>query len=249
MFWGLEAASRARYHATPHHATPGHLTRYPRRPYIQCFLGHRPLVKILELIILAAGAAFILIQLYSVLGRRVGRQPEDGPARTGAPLKAIDDARPVPPVPVEGAANLTGLAALRARDPSFEPARFVQGSRAAFQTIVKAFAAGDRATLKPLLSPEVMQQFEAVIETHEAAGRSEVVEFLHPPRADLESAAVVGDMARVSVRFLAEYRSRTTDDQGEGIDDQRTAEIWTFERSLKSRDPNWVLIHVDAAEA
>ncbi|MDB5495330.1 MAG: hypothetical protein JWP86_2667, partial [Phenylobacterium sp.] len=24
---------------------------------------------------------------------------------------------------------------------------------------------------------------------------------------------------------------------------------WTFERNLKSRDPNWTLIHVDAAEA
>ena len=202
-------------------------------------------MKILELVILAAGAAFILIQLYSVLGRRVGRQPEDAPATVpsapGAPRALVP--------PADEGKSLTGLAALRARDPSFDPARFVQGSRAAFQTIVKAFAAGDRATLKPLLSPEVMQQFEAVIDTHEAAGRSEVVEFLHPPRADLESAEVVGDMARASVRFLAEYRSRTKDDQGEGVDDQRTAEIWTFERSLKSRDPNWVLIHVDAAEA
>ena len=27
------------------------------------------------------------------------------------------------------------------------------------------------------------------------------------------------------------------------------AELWTFERHLKSRDPNWLLVHVDAAEA
>ena len=32
-------------------------------------------------------------------------------------------------------------------------------------------------------------------------------------------------------------------------DDRRTAEVWTFQRNLTSRDPNWTLIHVDPAEA
>jgi predicted lipid-binding transport protein (Tim44 family) len=61
---------------------------------------------------------------------------------------------------------------------------------------------------------------------------------------------VVGaDLARLTVRFLAEFRSRTTGPEGEGVDDRRTAELWTFERHLKNRDPNWTLVHVDAAEA
>ena len=51
------------------------------------------------------------------------------------------------------------------------------------------------------------------------------------------------------MRFLAEFRSRTKGPEGEGVDDRRTAELWTFERPLKSRDPNWLLVHVDAAEA
>jgi predicted lipid-binding transport protein (Tim44 family) len=76
------------------------------------------------------------------------------------------------------------------------------------------------------------------------------VEFFHPPRADLEKAEVVqGDLARITVRFLAEFRSRTKGPEGEGVEDRRTAELWTFERRLKSRDPNWLLVHVDAAEA
>ena len=76
------------------------------------------------------------------------------------------------------------------------------------------------------------------------------MEFLHPPRADLEKAEVAGaDLAKLTVRFLAEFRSRTKGPEGEGVDDRRTAELWTFERNLKSRDPNWVLTHVDAAEA
>ena len=68
-------------------------------------------------------------------------------------------------------AALTGLAALRARDPSFDIARFLQGARQAFQMIVKAFAAGDRNTLKPLLAPEVMTTFETAMAEREREGR------------------------------------------------------------------------------
>jgi predicted lipid-binding transport protein (Tim44 family) len=53
----------------------------------------------------------------------------------------------------------------------------------------------------------------------------------------------------MTVRFLAEFRARSKGPEGEAVDDRRTAELWTFERNLKSRDPNWTLIHVDAAEA
>ena len=204
-------------------------------------------MQILELIILAALAAVVLFQLYAVLGRRVGRGPEDmsqapaGPAGAEAPrgaVPAIADDSP-----------LGGLAAMRARDPSFDVGQFLQGARGAYQLIVKAFATGDRAALKPLLAAPVMEGFEAAIHQRESQGRSESVDFLQPPRADLESINLLGDVAKASVRFLAELRSRTKGADGEAVDDRRTAEVWTFERNLKSRNPNWTLIHVDAAEA
>jgi predicted lipid-binding transport protein (Tim44 family) len=146
-------------------------------------------------------------------------------------------------------APLSGLAAVRARDPSFDIGQFLQGARGAYQMIVKAFAAGDRAALTPLLAPQVMEGFETAIHERETEGRTESVEFLQPPRADLESINLLGDVAKASVRFLAEQRSRSKGSEGEAVDDRRTAEVWTFERNLKSRNPNWTLIHVDAAEA
>jgi predicted lipid-binding transport protein (Tim44 family) len=115
--------------------------------------------------------------------------------------------------------------------------------------IVIAFAKGDRTTLKPLLSPTVMEGFEAEMQKREKEGRSESVDFLQTPRADFEGVDLIGDIVKASVRFLAEFRSRTSGPEGDAVDDKRTAEVWTFERNLKSRDPNWTLIHVDAAEA
>jgi predicted lipid-binding transport protein (Tim44 family) len=204
-------------------------------------------LQVLELIIFAGLAGVVLYQLYAVLGRRVGRQPEETPADAAAPAAArqpamIDQAD-------DDGVGLTGLPAIKHRDPSFDLGRFLSGAKGAYEMVVRAFAGGDRETLKNLLAPNVLSSFESVIDDREAAGATETVEFLHPPRADMERADLRGDVASITVRFLAEFRSRTKGPEGEAVDDKRTAELWTFERSLKSRDPNWILVHVDAAEA
>ncbi|WP_249138053.1 TIM44-related membrane protein TimA [Phenylobacterium montanum] len=202
-------------------------------------------MQVLELLILAVLAAVVLYQLYAVLGRRVGRQPEDGLTapvhRVGAPAAPQPEAEAEP--------QPAGVAAIRARDASFDIGRFLDGARIAYETIVKAFAEGDRETLRRLVSEEVFARFDPVIAARAAENRHETVEFVHPARTDLDFAEVVGDLARAKVRFLAELRSRTHGPEGEAVDERRTAEIWTFERYFTSRDPNWTLVRVDAAEA
>ena len=206
----------------------------------------------LQLILFAILAGVVLYQLYSVLGRRVGRQPEDeAEAKARAEAFERGEARPAvaEPEPIPDGVVLTGLAALRARDPEFDVGRFLAGAKGAYQMVVKGFAEGDRETLRRLLSPAVYDSFEAAIAAREAEGATETVEFANPPRADLESATMDGDIAKVVVRFLAEFRARTRNAEGEAVDDRRTAELWTFERDVTSRDPNWTLVNVDAAEA
>lgn len=198
-----------------------------------------------SLVILAALAGVVLFLLYSVLGRRVGRMPEDAPVvAPGEP-----PVRKAPAAPAEELTPLTGLAALKAGDPAFDVGKFLEGARGAYQLIVRAFVGGDREQLKKLLSPEMMATFEGAIAQREAEGRTESVEFQGEPRADLEGVDVEAGQARARVRFLGEYRSRTKGPEGEAVDDRRTAEVWTFERPVASRDPNWILARVDAAEA
>ncbi len=205
-------------------------------------------VQLFVLVIFALLAAVVLYNLYAVLGRRVGRQPTDDPqpATAGVPAEHA----PVQPDRAAGDVELGGLAAVKARDPAFDMDKFLDGARSAYQMIVRAFAAGDRATLKGLLAPQVMDRFEAAIAAREAEGKSESIDFVHPPRTDLETSEVDGDRARIKVRFLGEFVSRTKAAGGqEASAERRTAETWTFERDLSSRDPNWTLVRVDAAEA
>jgi predicted lipid-binding transport protein (Tim44 family) len=201
-------------------------------------------MQVVELLIFAALAAVVLFQLYSVLGRRMGRQPEDAKAGSARQVGERLAARPEQPTPIA-----PGLAGLKARDPNFDPQRFLQGARSAYEQIVKAYATGDRDLLKRLTSSAVYRVFESALTAREAANRTEQVEFLQPTRADLDDASINGDTARVRVRFLSELRSRTKDSSGEAVDDRRTAEFWTFERLVASRDPNWTLARVEAAEA
>lgn len=209
------------------------------------------------LIIAAVVALFVLFQLYNVLGKKIGRQPEDNartlpkvggkPAPAGANGTAADAGARSPALE---AAALVAISGLKAREPGFDPSRFLEGARQAHESIVRAYAAGDRDTLKPLLTAPVMESFETGIAAREARGDVEQAEFIHPPRADLELATVEGERAVAKVRFLAELRNRVTPAEGEErVEERRTAEHWTFERALGADDPNWVLARVEPASA
>nr|WP_029086583.1 TIM44-related membrane protein TimA [Brevundimonas aveniformis] len=205
---------------------------------------------LIQMIVFAAVAAVLLVLLYNVLGKKVGRQPEDRPAVAAPPGNEVqaETSRPDWGVAMDPAAA-EGAAQLRSRDPGFDPARFLDGARQAYETIVRAYAAGDRETLKPLLAGPVMTSFEEGITRRESSGTTEVVELPHPPRADLDHAEVHGDLARARVRFLAEMKSEITHEGVSTTEERRTAELWTFERRIGSGDPNWVLARVEEARA
>lgn len=200
-----------------------------------------------QIVVFALIAAFVLFQLYNVLGRKVGRQPGD--EAKAAPPPTVPDTATVKPA-ITDAVTLAAVAGLKARDPAFDPQRFLDGARTAYESIVRSYAAGDRAALKPLLTPSVLESFEAGITARETRGETETVEFLHPPRADIETATAEGDKAVAKVRFLAELRSHINKEGAEAqVEERRTAENWTFQRTLGAADPNWVLARVEPASA
>ena len=206
------------------------------------------------IVVFAVIAAVVLFQLYNVLGKKVGRQPEED-ARSKPATALTNTATPDPSGGRPGALDavtLASIAGLKARDPNFDPIRFLEGARQAHETIVRAYAAGDRETLKPLLTPTVMASFEAGIAAREARGETEVAEFLHPARADLEQASAEDNRATAKVRFLAELRNTVTPADAAAepqTEERRVAELWTFERTLGASDPNWVLARTEPAAA
>src|SRR3970282_1390155 len=119
-------------------------------------------------------AVVIFIRLRNVLGRRTGseRPPYDPYAapdakRAGAP-EANEPVVALPRgrcgrTPTKASPFGQSLAELMRADPAFDPGQFLDGSKAAYEMIVMAFAEGDEAMLRQLLGDDVYDGFERAI--------------------------------------------------------------------------------------
>lgn len=221
-------------------------------------------VQFLDIIIFAAIAVALGLRLRSVLGRRTGNErrhdplnqklPRDKPGREGAAEERARDKvvqlpgrGPVPEGAAGEAAGLPGIAQIRAADPNFDPAVFLGGARAAFEMIVGAFAAGDSATLRPLLSDEVFANFDSAIKARAQANETLATTLVGINSAEIIEAGLDGRTALVTVKFVTEQINVTKDAEGRIIDgDPSTVaaitDIWTFARNTRARDPNWTLV-------
>jgi predicted lipid-binding transport protein (Tim44 family) len=209
--------------------------------------------QLLDILLFAGVAGFLLFRLRSVLGRRTGnerRRPDPFAPRPVAPppSSSFGGAPPdmVQPAPV-AAIGTDGLAALRAADPSFNADAFLAGVRTAFEMIVKAFAAGDTATLQPLLSPDVFAAFSEAIRARQAAKEAHETKIVAIKVAVIEQVAVENANGLVTVKLVTDQINATRAADGsvvEGDADKaiEKTDFWTFSRPLRSRNPNWILV-------
>jgi predicted lipid-binding transport protein (Tim44 family) len=211
----------------------------------------------IDIVFFAVVAAFLVLRLRSVLGRRTGeeRPPPDLVAQrpTGTVIDLAGARKPVAePVPAGPAGP--GLAAIRAADPAFDPEVFLGGARAAFEMIVGAFAAGDARTLRPLLSDEVYRNFTTAITSRARAGERLETEVVRIRSAEPEAAGLDGSIAHVTIRFVSDQINalRDADDKVVEGDPDHAAEVideWTFRRDLRSPNPNWELVATRSPES
>ena len=144
-----------------------------------------------------------------------------------------------------------GVAAIRAADPSFEPIGFTAGARAAFTTIVEAFAKGDTAALRPLLDGPTYASFEAAIRGRAERKEKAETTLIGFEASDVAAASLQGSEAAVTVRFVSEQINVVRNADGQIIDGnpnevQKVIDLWTFRRDTKSSDPNWLLIKTES---
>jgi predicted lipid-binding transport protein (Tim44 family) len=209
--------------------------------------------QLLEILLIAAVAGVVLFRLYSVLGRRTGgeRPPQESRLPDREPDQVVAASEKVKPLASrlpERSADpvLNGLIDISLADKSFDKDRFLTGARAAYEMIETAFATGDRAALKPLLSEEVFAAFDAAIKARETQGRHCVFTFVGFKDAKIVGAALRNRTAEVTLSFEAEFISATLDAngntvEGDGKSVRDVTDIWTFCRDVRARDPNWTL--------
>ncbi len=201
-----------------------------------------------DLILFGMVAAFLVLRLRSVLGKRQGyeRPPADGRPAPPVPM-GREAPRTAPPAgPAMSTAVAQAVSRIGAVDPSFDPAGFLHGAEGAFRMIVGAFAGGDRQTLRGLLSDDTYAGFEQAISGRENNGESQRTEIRAVNAVSIDAADLRGTLADVTVRFVTDQVNMTTGKNGEVVTGSdaitELTDLWTFQRELSDKDPTWRLV-------
>lgn len=212
--------------------------------------------QMIQIVILAGIALFLILRLRNVLGTREGfekpRELPSTPARNrdrsfeviegGSVDHDIGDF--IDPDSDAGKA----LAEMKRIDPEFGVADFSHGARSAYEMIVMAYENGDIDALKDFLAPEVYASFEASIEARKAKGYSVEASFAGIREVKLMDAHYdgVSSEADITMRFVGELTSVVKDSEGRIVEGapgemKQQRDVWTFSRDMTSDNPNWLL--------
>ncbi|RVU36229.1 Tim44 domain-containing protein [Hwanghaeella grinnelliae] len=218
--------------------------------------------NLIDILIFAGIALFLIIRLGSVLGRRTGHQEpptnvfgagkkdEDAKNDNGNVVQLPQDRKPGEEddafAEAEGPLD-AGLTQIKVADPDFNPNEFVSGSKMAFEMVLVAYTEGDEATLRNLLSPEVFDNFRQALKARSDAGQRLEEALIGIDGADILEAKMEGSNALVTVKFVSQQAHALYDSEGKVIEGDpnkivSVTDIWTFKRDTRSHDPNWALV-------
>jgi predicted lipid-binding transport protein (Tim44 family) len=212
---------------------------------------------VIQLLVLAGVAVFLVLRLKNVLGTREGFEQKPkmngqaGPARSRPNLEVVqvgddpDIADHVDPKSKSGLA----LAAMKTAEPDFNVTEFLSGARGAYEMLLMAFEDGNKDLLKQFLSDDVYTSFVSVIEAREAEGLRIDATFIGVRELKLTAAEFnrATREGEVTIKFVAELTSVVRDQAGEIVEGnaeeiKRQKDVWSFARVMGSDDPNWQLV-------
>ncbi|MEO9683399.1 MAG: Tim44/TimA family putative adaptor protein [Tateyamaria sp.] len=214
---------------------------------------------LIQLLVLAGIAIFLILRLKNVLGTRDGfeepptpRPMADRPDRAqfeviegGPDLDITDHVE-------EDSDAAKALAKMKRIEPSFNVADFLQGARGAYEMIVMGYENGDLADIQPFLSEEIYDTFVDGVAAREDQGLTIESEFIGVRELKLVNATFDDDTkeAELNIRFVAELTSAVRDQGGDIVEGslsevKRQKDSWSFARTMGADDPNWLLVSTD----
>jgi predicted lipid-binding transport protein (Tim44 family) len=214
---------------------------------------------IIQLLVLAGIAIFLILRLRSVLGTREGfeKPPAPLPGASESSRKVRREFEVIEGGPdrditdhvADGTEAAKAFAAMKLAEPGFSVGEFLHGARGAYEMILMAFERGDLESVRPFLADEVYEAFEEVVEARNREGLKVEASFVGLRDIVVSDATFEHDTAEaeITVRFLGELTSAVRDASGTIVEGstteiKRQKDIWTFSRRMGVNDPNWQLV-------
>lgn len=215
---------------------------------------------LIQLLVLAGIAVFLILRLRNVLGTREGFEQPPTPT-TSSERRSRPDFEVIEGGPdlditdhvKEDSDSAKALAEMKRLEPSFGVADFLQGGRGAYEMILMGFENGELADIQPFLAEDVYESFVDAVAAREDEGLSIEAEFYGVREMKIVNATLDEDTneAEIAIRFVSELTSIVRDNAGDIIegndaDVKRQKDTWAFSRVMGSDDPNWLLVSTDA---
>lgn len=222
-----------------------------------------------DIIFFAVVAAFLVLKLIGVLGRKDSDEEIDTIVKRHEQAKIAYDERvasvknakqqkQLPQTPVIQTAEpevidevdfandsiKDTIELIKTKDPQFSVNSFVIGSKAAFDMVMKAFSNNDRETLKLLLSDDLYSMLSKVLDENIATNRKEEKSVVAIDAKTITAAELSGTVVKLRLNFISEQINLVKDKEGKLISGspsriEAVEDNWEFERNIRSSDPNW----------
>ncbi|MFN4154286.1 MAG: Tim44/TimA family putative adaptor protein [Paracoccaceae bacterium] len=212
--------------------------------------------SLIQLLVLAGIAIFLILKLRSVLGTRDGFEKPPVPLEEVRPrvkrdFEVIDGGpdRDITDHVADGSDAAKALAAMKLAEPGFSVNTFLQGARGAYEMILMSFERGELDEIRDFLDDEIEAAFAQAINAREAEGLTIEATFVGLRELALHNATFNRDTKRaeISVRYVGELTSVIRNKAGEVVEGnqreiKRQRDIWTYARVMGASDPNWQLV-------
>ena len=215
----------------------------------------------LDIIVLLIVVLLIFQRLYNVLGSSPKQEKRIRLSKENAEklynilkneadrLSAEENIKnePLELTPIEESANLSETDKVLLEIPNFKKDKFLKSAEQAFRIITIAFNEADTETLEMLLNKKLFKKFQEVINDRKQNGISAETDFIGFNKVEIVKAQIKTDkVAEIAVEFVSEQVNILRDVDGNVIEGdenyiQNITDVWTFERSLSSTSPNWLL--------
>lgn len=213
----------------------------------------------IQLLVLAGIAVFLILRLKNVLGSREGFEkppvamPEanDSASRNRQNFEVIEGGadRDITDHVDEGSDAAKALAEMKRIDGDFGVSDFLEGARGAYEMILMGFERGELDDIAPFLSDDIKEAFASVIDQRAEKGLLVEASFVGVRELTLQDASFDASTkeADVTVKFVGELTSVVRDSAGDIVEGdpntiKRQKDVWTFSRVMGSDDPNWQLV-------
>ena len=137
-------------------------------------------------------------------------------------------------------------------DPTFNEKEFLTGAQNFFEIVIDCFVKGDLKNIEMYIDDKLIKNFQLVIDERLQEEESLKINIIKMISIQIKDVQKIKNFLRVSVLFESEQINVLKDKKGKIIDgDQKKSilvrDLWTFEKKIKSKDLNWILVETSDA--